>query len=120
MKCEITRRYAFEAAHSLPKVASDHKCHRVHGHSYKVVITLEGTVDSEQGWLMDFGDVDDIVLPLIETLDHRYLNDIVGLENPTCELLSVWLWNKIHVHIPMLYAVSVAETEEMTCIYRGN
>ncbi|ACY16005.1 6-carboxytetrahydropterin synthase QueD [Haliangium ochraceum] len=120
MRCQLSRDYRFEAAHQLPKVPPTHKCSRVHGHSYHLTITLSGDIDPEMGWLIDFADIDQVVDPVIERLDHRLLNDIEGLENPTSELLAVWLWRALAPGLPTLVEVMVAETPTSRCVYRGD
>lgn len=90
----ISKRYDFESAHFLPHVPEGHKCKRLHGHHYVIDVTLSGAVD-DIGWLMDFWDLDRVVEPIIEQIDHRCLNDIAGLENPTAELISRWFWSRI-------------------------
>ncbi len=95
MRVELTRRFRFESAHRLPMVPPEHKCHRVHGHSFRIDVTLEGEIDPQMGWLVDFGEISARVEPVLrQELDHRLLNDVPGLENPTSEVLSVWLWTR--------------------------
>lgn len=118
-RCELVRDYRFEAAHQLPRVKPGHKCARMHGHSYRVAVRLEGAIDPETGWLIDFADIDDVVEPVIGALDHRVLNDIEGLDNPTCEWLAVWLWDRIAPGLPGLAAIEVAETQDSRCVYTG-
>jgi 6-pyruvoyltetrahydropterin/6-carboxytetrahydropterin synthase len=107
MSVEITRRYHFESAHWLPGVPETHKCHRIHGHNYEVEITIRGDPDPKTGFVIDFWDLDKIVWPLIDRIDHRLLNDIVGLSNPTAEFIGVWfhteLSNKIKVRKVRVY-----------------
>ncbi|MCG8416676.1 MAG: 6-carboxytetrahydropterin synthase QueD [Proteobacteria bacterium] len=119
MRCQLVREYRFEAAHRLPRVPPQHKCSRVHGHSYRVTVVLEGEVDAETGWLVDFADIDTQVDPVIGRLDHRFLNEIQGLGNPTCEMLASWLWREIKPGLPLLIELAVSETENSRCIYRG-
>lgn len=120
MRVELTREYGFEAAHRLPKVPADHKCARVHGHSYRIGLTLEGEVDPELGWLVDFGEITALVVPILKAeLDHRTLNDVPGLENPTAEVLCAWLWRRLAPHLPGLSAITVHETCTARCTYRG-
>jgi 6-pyruvoyltetrahydropterin/6-carboxytetrahydropterin synthase len=117
---ELTREYRFEAAHRLPRVPEAHKCARVHGHSYKVVLNVRGPVDPRTGWLVDFGVLDDVFAARIHSrLDHRYLNEIPGLENSTCEVLAGFIWNELRQTLPDLSAVSVWETADASCTYRG-
>ena len=109
----------FEAAHRLPHVAPDHKCARVHGHSYRVRVDLEGPVGDESGWVMDFADLKAVVEPVRLELDHRYLNDVDGLDNPTAERIAEWLWRRLAPELPLLSAVEVRETPNAGCTYRG-
>lgn len=88
---KLSRRYEFQAAHRLPNVSAGHKCGRVHGHTYHVEIVIRGEPDEVTGWICDFGDVDKAWSPIFRTLDHRYLNEIPGLENPTCERIATWI-----------------------------
>jgi 6-pyruvoyltetrahydropterin/6-carboxytetrahydropterin synthase len=115
----LVRAFAFESAHFLPRVPETHKCRRMHGHSYKVRVTLAGPIDPELGWLVDFSAVDAVVDPILGELDHRVLNDIAGLEKPTSELLAVWLWRRVRPALPQLVEVEVAETADSRCAYRG-
>ena len=117
---EIFREFTFEAAHRLTHVPDGHKCARLHGHSFKFEILLEGEVDEQTGFLIDFGDVDAIVQPLVQRLDHYLLNDIEGLENPTSEILCAWLWKRLRPVLHALTAVTVAETCDARCTYRGH
>lgn len=110
----------FEAAHRLPNVPPDHKCARVHGHSYRVRIDVEGPVGDESGWVMDFADLRAVVEPVRLELDHRYLNDIEGLDNPTAEHIARWLWRRLAPELPLLAAVEVRETPNAGCTYRGD
>jgi len=119
MRCELVCDYKFEAAHQLPKVPPGHKCARMHGHSYQVSAAIEGEVDSDMGWLLDFADVDAVVDPVIKQLDHRVLNEIEGLGNPTCEYVARWLWERIRPGLPGLVSLTVAETRSSRCVYRG-
>lgn len=121
MRVELTKEYSFEAAHRLPMVPPDHKCARMHGHSFRVEIVVAGELDPRAGWLLDFGEITTIVEPIIRNeLDHRSLNDVPGLENPTSELLCLWLWKKLHPRLPALVAVTVHETCTARCTYRGD
>jgi 6-pyruvoyltetrahydropterin/6-carboxytetrahydropterin synthase len=119
MRIELVREYRFEAAHRLPRLPETHKCHRLHGHSFRFEVTLEGEVDPKTGFLIDFGDVDRIVDPLVERLDHFYLNEVEGLDNPTSEVLAGWLWDRLRPQLPVLAAVTVSETCDSRCTYRG-
>lgn len=116
---EIFKEFTFEAAHRLPHVPQDHKCARLHGHSYRVAIHVEGPVLENDGWVMDFSDVSSVVKPVLAQLDHYYLNDIEGLENPTSEVLAMWLWDRLLPSLPQLSRVGVSETCTSGCIYHG-
>jgi len=120
MHVELTKTYRFEAAHRLPMVPPDHKCARMHGHSFRVDVTVAGEVDAKMGWLVDFADITAIVEPLLKReLDHRTLNDVPGLENPTSEMLCAWLWERLAKQMPLLATITVHETCEARCTYRG-
>lgn len=117
---EIFTEIGFESAHRLPNVPEGHKCARLHGHSFRVVVHVEGPVDPEAGWVMDFADVRAACEPLREELDHRYLNDIEGLDNPTSEHVARWIWVRLVPTLPGLAAVTVRETCTSGCTYRGD
>jgi len=116
---DIFTDFSFEAAHRLPTVPEGHKCARLHGHSFRVRVTVSGPVDPQMGWVIDFADIKQAFAPLREALDHRYLNEIGGLENPTSEVLARWIWDRLHPSLPILSAVEVRETCTSGCIYRG-
>ena len=119
MRIELVRTFRFEAAHLLPNVPEGHKCRRLHGHSYVVDVRLEGEIDERLGWLTDFGDVKKVAQPVFDRLDHYYLNDVPGLENPTSELLAVWLHRELRPLLPLLSSITVRETCTSSCTYRG-
>lgn len=116
---ELFKQFTFEAAHRLPKVPSGHKCSRLHGHSFMVEVHVQGPVGTESGWVMDFGDIKSAFQPCLEQLDHHYLNEIDGLENPTSEVLVRWIWRRLKARLPALTEVVVRETCTSGCIYRG-
>ena len=116
---EIWRTITFEAAHRLPNVPEGHKCARLHGHSFRVEVHLEGEVGSESGWVMDFADIRDVLEPIRLELDHYYLNEVDGLENPTSENLARWIWERVVPDLPGLSRIVVQETCETGCSYRG-
>lgn len=116
---EIFKEFSFEAAHWLPNVSAGHKCGRLHGHSYKAVVSVSGAVGGDTGWVMDFGDLKEICAPVIAELDHCCLNEVPGLENPTSELLAEWLWRRLHGSLPLLSSIEVRETCTSGCLYRG-
>jgi 6-pyruvoyltetrahydropterin/6-carboxytetrahydropterin synthase len=109
----------FEAAHRLPHVPAGHKCARLHGHSFKLEVTVEGPVDPNTGWFIDYGELDAVWLPLYERLDHHYLNEIEGLDNPTSENLAHWLWQQMKPALPSLTRITVFETCDARCEYEG-
>lgn len=117
---EIFREFTFEAAHRLPNVPDGHKCARLHGHSYRVIVHVNGEVDARQGWIMDFGDLKACVQPVIQRLDHYYLNEIDGLDNPTSEILAQWIWRELQSDLPGLAAITVRETCTSGATYRGS
>lgn len=111
--------FTIEAAHRLPNVPPDHKCARLHGHSFRLEVHVRGPVDPQTGWVLDFADIKAAFQPLYEQLDHRYLNEIEGLENPTSENLARWLWERLHPRLPGLRRIVVQETCTVGCIYEG-
>jgi len=120
MRVELSKRYRFEAAHRLPHVPEDHKCHRLHGHSFEVEVSVLGTVDERMGWLVDFDEITRVVEPiLMGELDHRTLNDVAGLENATSENLARWVWEKLEPSLRSLVRITVHETCEARCEYEG-
>lgn len=116
---EIFKEFTFEAAHRLPNLPPEHKCSRLHGHSFRVRVCVSGPVDDRTGWVLDFGDIKALCKPVIDELDHRYLNEIPGLENPTSERIAMWLWDRIRPQLPLLSAVEVRETCTAGCRYEG-
>ena len=115
----IFRQFSFDSAHFLPNVPEGHKCKAVHGHTYRMVAYFEGEPDETLGWVADFADIKKIIQPIIEAIDHKLLNEIPGLENPTCELIAVWLWNKIKAELPYLSKIELVETLTSGVIYEG-
>jgi 6-pyruvoyltetrahydropterin/6-carboxytetrahydropterin synthase len=119
MKVELRKTFQFEAAHLLPNLPTSHKCRRLHGHSFQAEIVVAGECDPKPGWLMDYADISEAFKPLWEQLDHRYLNEIPGLENPTSENMAAWIWERLKPTLPLLSEVVVAETCTARCVYRG-
>ncbi len=117
---ELFKEFSIEAAHRLPNLPEGHKCRRLHGHSFRVRLYIEGEVDPETGWVMDFAEIKRIFKPFYEQLDHHYLNEIDGLENPTSEVLAHWIWQRVKPELSLLSAVHVRETCTAGCIYRGD
>ena len=116
---DVFKEFTFEAAHRLPNVRRDHKCARLHGHSFRVEIHVHGPVRDPSGWVMDFADLKAAFQPLYDQLDHNYLNEIEGLSNPTSENLARWIWRRLRPSLPALCQVTVRETCTAGCIYRG-
>lgn len=116
---EIFKKFTFDSAHYLPNVHEEHKCRRMHGHTYIVRLYISGELDPKLGWVADFGDVKAIWKPIEERLDHRTLNDIPGLENPTAENLAIWIWREVKPQLPALSRVEVCENPSSGVIYKG-
>ena len=116
---EIFKKFTIEAAHRLPNLPEQHKCRRLHGHSFGVEIHVAGPLTANEGWIMDFADVTRAFQPIYDQLDHHYLNDIPGLENPTSEILAMWIWARLKPALPLLSKVVVRETCTAGCVYSG-
>ena len=116
---EIFKEFTVEAAHKLPNVPADHKCGRLHGHSFRLEVHVSGRVGDKTGWVLDFADIKAAFQPLEKQLDHNYLNDIPGLENPTSENLARWIWDRLEPQLSGLSSIVVRETCTSGCIYRG-
>jgi 6-pyruvoyltetrahydropterin/6-carboxytetrahydropterin synthase len=119
LNVRLVHEFRFEAAHRLPNVPVGHKCARLHGHSFKVEVALAGPVDPTTGWFVDFGVLHDAWRPVHELLDHRFLNEVEGLENPTSENLARWMWLRLVDGVPGLCRITVHETCETRCEYEG-
>ncbi len=117
---DIFKEFTFESAHRLPNVPPTHKCARLHGHSYRVAIHVSGPVDPTLGWIIDFAEIKDAFAPVHTQLDHYYLNDIAGLENPTSENIARWMWQRLKPSLPLLSQIVIHETCTSGCIYRGD
>ncbi|MBM3316767.1 MAG: 6-carboxytetrahydropterin synthase QueD [Candidatus Eisenbacteria bacterium] len=116
---ELSRTFEFSAAHALPASGEGHRCRGVHGHNFTLEVVVRGRPDPERGWVIDFGDIKRAVEPLLRELDHRWLNDVPGLENPTSETLVRWLWTRLAPVLPGLARLSVGETPHTRCTYWG-
>ncbi|PCH61051.1 MAG: 6-carboxytetrahydropterin synthase QueD [Gammaproteobacteria bacterium] len=116
---DIFKVFYIEAAHHLPNVPEEHKCRRLHGHSFRIEIYVSGDVQEKAGWVMDFSDVSKAFKPLYEQLDHYYLNEIDGLENPTSENLAKWIWQRLKPELAGLTKIVIQETCTAGCIYTG-
>ena len=117
---ELYKVFTIEAAHRLPELPDGHKCKRLHGHSFRIEVHISGDIDTRYGWVMDFADISQQIKPVFELLDHNYLNDIPGLENPTSENLAIWIWKKLKPALPQLSSIVIAETCNSGCIYNGD
>ena len=115
----IFKTFTFDAAHFLPNVPEGHKCKNLHGHTYKMTLFLEGEVDEEFGWVKDFGELKEVVQPILLQIDHRFLNEIEGLENPTCENFTIWIWNKLKPQLNELIKIELSETPTSGAIFEG-
>jgi 6-pyruvoyltetrahydropterin/6-carboxytetrahydropterin synthase len=116
---EIYKEFTFEAAHRLPNVPAGHKCARLHGHSFTARIYVRGEVGQDSGWVMDFSELKALFQPIYQQLDHNYLNDIAGLDNPTSENLARWIWQGLKPTLPQLSKIEIRETCTSGCIYQG-
>jgi len=120
MKMRLVHEFRFEAAHRLPRVPQGHKCQRLHGHSFKIEVGIVGPVNEETGWFIDFGVLYKLWEPLHAVLDHNYLNEVPGLENPTSEILARWIWERLKPDLPSLARITVFETCDARCEYEGD
>lgn len=116
---ELFKLFTIEAAHHLPQLPEGHKCRRLHGHSFRIEAHITGPVTQPLGWVRDFADIGQAFRPIYEQLDHHYLNEIEGLENPTSENLARWIWQRLKPALPELSQIVVRETCTSGCIYRG-
>lgn len=104
---EITQSFGFEAAHRQPLAPAGHPNARVHGHSFLAEVTLRGEPGSTTGMIRDFADIARALETVRDKLDHRFLNDIAGLETPTLETLARWIWRELAPALPGLARVTV-------------
>jgi 6-pyruvoyltetrahydropterin/6-carboxytetrahydropterin synthase len=116
---EIYKEFSFDSAHFLPNVPQGHKCRNMHGHTYKLKVYIKGTPDPKFGWIMDFKELKDVVNRVIDQLDHKLINDIPGLENPTAEYITMWIWQQIKPLLPLLSRIELHETPTTGVIYAG-
>lgn len=116
---EIYISMSFDAAHRLPNVPAGHKCGNLHGHTFLVEVHVDGEVDERTGWVVDFGDIKQVAKKHIGQLDHVYLNDIEGLENPTSERIAIWLWDRIQTELTGLARIVVKESPQSGATYTG-
>lgn len=116
---EIFKQFTFDSAHFLPNVPVGHKCKEIHGHTYRLVVYIKGDLDKHLGWVMDFADLKSVIDPIVKSIDHKLLNNIEGLENPTCEYIAIWLWDRIKPEIPALTRIELHETPTSGAVYSG-
>lgn len=116
---KIFKSFTFDSAHFLPNVPDGHKCKHIHGHTYELTVYFEGPLDPVLNWVIDFGDIKKIVKPIVDQLDHKLINDIPGLENPTCEAIAKWIWDKVKPNLPSLARIKLMETPTSGAIYKG-
>jgi 6-pyruvoyltetrahydropterin/6-carboxytetrahydropterin synthase len=119
MPIELVKDFRFEAAHWLPNVPEGHKCRRIHGHSFRGEVAVRGDIDPVTGWVIDFADLKRAVDPIVHQLDHYLLNEIEGLQNPTSEIVAMWIWSRLAPAIPGLHRVTIEETCTSRCHYYG-
>ncbi len=119
MRATLVKDFRFESAQTLPMAGEGHKCGRMHGHSFLVEISVDGEVDPQTGWIYDHSRISRAMNPLVDLLDHAYLNEIEGLENPTIELMAAWLWERLSPDLPGLSEIVIHETPTARCRYRG-
>ena len=119
IRVRLAKTFSFEAAHFLPTFPEGHKCRRLHGHSFRLEVLVAGEVDPAKGYLIDYGDLKRLVGPIVDELDHRCLNDLDGLENPTSEMIAAWIWRRIESLVPNLDTIVVHETCTARCEFRG-
>jgi 6-pyruvoyltetrahydropterin/6-carboxytetrahydropterin synthase len=116
---EVFKVFTIEAAHRLPYVPSGHKCGRLHGHTFQIEVHVQGPTDPKYGWIIDFADIKSAFKAIEDQIDHHYLNEVEGLENPTSENIARWIWHKLKSSLPSLSRIVVRETCTSGCIYYG-
>jgi 6-pyruvoyltetrahydropterin/6-carboxytetrahydropterin synthase len=115
----IYKEFEFDAAHRLTQVPEGHKCSNLHGHTFKLTVFLRGEVNPDRGWVVDYGEIKEVMEPIMEQLDHSVLNDLPGIQNPTSENLCVWIWDRIKPAISQLWQIELKETKSSGCLYSG-
>ncbi len=117
MKFELKQHFNIESARFLPHLPKGHPCAKIHGHSFKITVRLQGPLDEKIGWLIDYNDISAALNLILQKIDHQLLNEIPGLENPTSELLAFWFYNEAVKILPQLVQVIVSETPNTEAIY---
>lgn len=116
---EIFREFTFDAAHRLGNLPDGHKCARLHGHTYRLTVHLDGPIDPDMGWVVDFAEIKRITNDVIAPLDHHYLNDVEGLQQPTTEHIAIWIWDRLKPQLPLLNKIVLWENANSGCTYAG-
>lgn len=120
MEAIIAKTFTFDAAHILPNVPAGHPCGRMHGHTYFLTVELKGATEPNMGWVEDYRAIKNVVMDTVDMMDHHYLNEIIGLENPTAENICFWLWGRLKPKLPNLHCVELKETPATSCKYYGD
>lgn len=115
----IWKEFKFDSAHALSSLPDGHKCGNMHGHTFTLRVYVKGRHDGRKPWVMDFGDIKKVVGPIVDSLDHSLLNETTGLDDPTCENLCLWFWDKLRGRIPGLHKVYISESPSSGCEYEG-
>ena len=117
---KIFRTYIFHSARYIPTLDENHPCSKMHGHTFKMAVEINGPIDKKIGFVMDFYDIDKIVNNhIIKFIDHKILNEIDGLSNPSSEYLAIWIWEKLKPHLPLLSTITISEEHGTGMIYKG-
>ncbi len=119
MNFELKQHFQIESARFLPNLEKTHPCANMHGHSFKIILSIVGPLDPKIGWVMDYHEITKVMTPILALLDHKVLNTVPGLENPTSEMLAKWLYEKAKLQIPQLKSVNISETPNTECVYSG-
>lgn len=119
MRVELKQHFQVESARFLPQLDKNHPCAHMHGHSFKIILSFVGDVNPQIGWLIDYHQISQIMSPILKQIDHRVLNEVPGLENPTSENLAKWIYDQVKSRISFLISVNVSETPFTECIYSG-
>lgn len=117
MKYELKQHFQIESARFLPHLPKTHPCSNMHGHSFKIILTLKGGLDPQLGWVMDYHQISEVMKPLLNQLDHKVLNEVPGLQNPTSELVAKWIYEKAQAKLSLLTSVTIMETPQTECTY---
>lgn len=117
MNFELKQHFQIESARFLPNLDKNHPCSNMHGHSFKIILSIVGPLQPKVGWVMDYHEISKVMTPLLAQLDHKVLNEVAGLENPTSELLAKWLYDLVKIKIPLLKSVNISETPNTECVY---